>query len=638
MRLSLRAALPLLVLAAPAYAIPRSEPQPIAVPQDVPAPRDIAFPGTIRLTVDATDTAHRIFRVKEEIPVTPGKLTLLYPQWLPGHHSPRGPIDALASFRFTANGQTIAWRRDTVNVYALHLDIPEGATLLTAEFDYLSPTEPNQGRVTMTPDMVDLQWNLVALYPAGYFTRRIPIEATAILPTGWRYGVALDPMDPAATGRIAFKPVDFETLVDSPMFAGRHVRQEQLSPDVRITIVADTPAELAATPAQIETHRRLVEQATRLFGTQHYDRYEMLLAISDTLGGIGLEHHRSSENGVPPGYFTKWDESTARRNILPHEYTHSWNGKYRRPAGLWTPDYSVPMQNSLLWVYEGQTQYWGYVLQARSGIVSREDTLAAYAMIAALHESRPGRQWRPLVDTTLDPIMAGRKPEPWTSWQRSEDYYNEGLLVWLDADMEIRELTGGKRSLDDFAKRFFGPTDRDWGVSTYNFDDVVAALNAVAPYDWASFLHTRVDQVQPHAPLGWLAKGGYKLVYTAEPTAFWTSNEKARKVTDLSYSLGLTVDKDDTLSQVIWGSPAFEAGLNTGAKLMGLEGKSFDAATLKMAIKEAATSRKPVQLLVKEGDNFRTVAIPYYGGLRYPRLERTGSGPAALDRLLAPLK
>ncbi|HWL47134.1 MAG TPA: peptidase M61 [Sphingomonadaceae bacterium] len=639
MRLSLSATLPLLALAAPAGAnVPRSEPQPIAVPHELPAARDVAYPGTIRLTVDATDTARRIFKVREEIPVVPGKLTLLYPQWLPGHHAPRGPIDALAGIRFTANGTTIPWRRDTDNVYALHLDIPQGATLLTAEFDYLSPTRADQGRVTITPDMLNLQWNLVSLYPAGYFTRRIPVEATAILPAGWRYGVALDPIDPAATGQVRFKAVDFETLVDSPMFAGRNVRQEQLDDDVRLTIVADTPAELAATPEQLAAHRRLVDQAVKLFGTRHYDRYEMLLAISDTLGGIGLEHHRSSENGVPPGYFTKWDESAPRRNILPHEFTHSWNGKYRRPAGLWTPDYSVPMQPTLLWVYEGQTQYWGYVLQARSGIVSREDTLAAYAMIAALYESRPGRRWRPLVDTTLDPIMAARRPEPWTSWQRSEDYYNEGLLVWLDADMRIRELTGGKRSLDDFARRFFGPVDRDWGVSTYTFDDVVAALNAVAPDDWAGFLHARVDEVAPHAPLGWLEKSGYKLVYTAEPTAFWTASERARKITDLSYSLGFTVDKDDVLSQVIWDSPAFAAGLTIGTKLMGLDGKSFDAAALKAAITEAAASRKPVELLIKEGDAFRTVAIPYYDGLRYPRLERTGSGPAALDRLLAPLK
>jgi predicted metalloprotease with PDZ domain len=296
------------------------------------------------------------------------------------------------------------------------------------------------------------------------------------------------------------------------------------------------------------------------------------------------------------------------------------------------------MQSTLLWVYEGQTQYWGYVLQARSGIVSREDTLAAYAMIAALYESRPGRAWRPLVDTTLDPVMAARQPQPWVSEQRSEDYYNEGLLIWLDADMQIRALTGGKRSLDDFAKRFFGPTDRDWGVSTYTFDDVVAALNAVAPYDWATFLHTRVDQVAPHAPLGWLEKSGYKLVYTDKPTPFWVSSEKARKSTDLSYSLGITIDKDNVLSQVIWGSPAFEAGLTRGAKLAALDDKDFDAAALKTAIGEAAKAHRPITLLVKEGDTFRTVAIPYYGGLRYPRLERTGSGPAALDRLLAPLK
>ena len=350
--------------------------------------------------------------------------------------------------------------------------MPAGATEITAEFQYLSPTATAQGRVVMTPEIVNLQWNLVAFYPAGYFTRQIPVDATAILPAGWRYGTALEPVDPAALGTVAFKRINFDDLVDLPMFAGKNFRQEQLAPGVRLNIVADTPEELAATPDQIERHRELVRQAVKLFGSQHYDHYDFLLSISDRLGGIGLEHHRSSENGVGPGYFTKWADNSGRHNLLPHEYSHSWDGKFRRGADLFTPDFKMPMRNSLLWVYEGQTQFWGYVLQTRSGIVPKEDTLAAYAMIAALHEKRPGRQWRPLADTTNDPILSARRPQPWLSWQRSEDYYNEGLLIWLDADTKIRELTGGRKSLDDFARAFFGPGDRDWGVSTYDMDEV----------------------------------------------------------------------------------------------------------------------------------------------------------------------
>ncbi|RYD87667.1 MAG: M61 family peptidase, partial [Sphingomonadales bacterium] len=398
------------------------------------------------------------------------------------------------------------------------------------------------------------------------------------LPAGWAYGTALDPQSANATGTVAFRPVDFETLVDSPMLAGRYFRKVQLSPKVRLNIAADRPDELNATEQQLQAHRRLVEQAVRLFGAEHYDKYEFLLSISDRLGGIGLEHQRSSENGVATGYFTHWDEQTQRHNLLPHEYTHSWNGKYRRGADLYTPDFSTPMRNSLLWVYEGQTQFWGYVLQARSGLVTTDDTLSALAMLAASLDTRPGRQWRPLIDTTNDPIIAARRPQPWTSLQRSEDYYNEGLLVWLDIDMQIRTLTGGRRSLDDFASAFFGMRDGDLGILTYTFDDVVRTLEGIAPHDWASFLRSRVEQSQRHAPLGWIEKGGYRLAYTNQPTNYWRTEDRRRKITDLSYSLGLIVDNSDrSVDQVIWDSPAFAAGLTNGDILVALDGETFDS-------------------------------------------------------------
>lgn len=621
-----------------AQTVPQSAPDPLPPPPPLPTPRDVAYPGTIRLEVDATDVMRGIFHVRETIPVAgPGQIVLLYPQWLPGNHAPRGPIEDVVGYTFTAGGQALGWRRDPGNPWALHVDVPAGARELVATFDYVSPTTGSQGRVVMTPDMLNLQWNLVALYPAGWYTRRIPVEASAKLPDGWRFGTALAPVRTAAGNVTTFETVPFETLVDSPMFAGRWFRQETLAPGVRLNIVADRAEELAATPEQIEKHRAIVRQALRLFGSQHYDRYEFLLAITDKLGGIGLEHHRSSENGTGTGYFTRWNELPGRRNLLPHEFTHSWNGKYRRGADLYTADYSQPMRNSLLWVYEGQTQYWGYVLQARSGMVSVEDTLAAYATIAAQLDTRPGRAWRPLADTTFDPIINARRPQPWLSEQRSEDYYNEGLLVWLDADMQIRALTGGRKSLDDFARAFFGPRDRDWGVSTYMFDDVVATLNMVAPYDWAAFLHERVDAPTPRAPLGWLERGGYRLVYTAEPTGYWQSQERANRNADFSYSLGLVVDKDETLSQVIWDGPAFTAGLTVGTTILAVGGRDYSDDVLRAAIADAARSRRPIELMVRRGDRFSMVSIPYYGGLRYPRLERIGSGPAALDRLLAPL-
>lgn len=613
---------------------------PASLPPSLPAPADVDYPGTLRIAVDATDTARRIFRVRETVPVAPGtrSLTLLYPKWLPGNHAPNGRVDDLVGLVATVNGATIGWTRDPVDTNAFHLDLPGGTREVALTFQYVSPTETDQGRVVMTPDLLNLEWNLVALYPAGYHVRRIPIAAEVTLPDGWNHGTALRPAPGGATGAtVRYETVSFETLVDSPIFAGRYFRREQLSPQVALNIVADSPEELAATPDQIERHRQLVTQAVRLFGTQHYDHYDFLLAISDTLGGIGLEHHRSSENGVKTGYFTKWAEQAGRRYLLPHEFVHSWDGKYRRGEDLYTPDYAMPMRNSLLWVYEGQTQFWGYVLQARSGLVSKEETLAHYAMLAAAYDGVPGRQWRPLADTTIDPVISGRRPQPWLSWQRGEDYYNEGLLLWLEADMQIRELTGGKKSLDDFARVFFGGREGDWGVSTYRFEDVVATLNAVAPFDWAKFLDDRVNKLQPHAPLGWLGKGGYRLVFTSEPTPYWKAEEKRNRIANFTYSLGFVVDAtDSSLASVLWDGPAFKAGLTTGARLLAVNGVEYDSDRLKAAITAAQGNGKPVELLFKEGDRYRTVSIPWTGGLRYPRLEKVAKGESWLDRLLAP--
>lgn len=640
MRLHSLLSLAILVLvpSQPASAIDASRPQPLPIEHLVPAARDIPYPGTIALNVNATDVARGIFRVRETIPVaSAGRLYLLYPQWLPGNHAPRGPIDDVAGLSLTAAGRPLAWRRDPVDVYAIQVDVPEGTNTIDLAFDYVSPVSSAQGRIVMTSDMLNLQWNLVAFYPAGYFTRRIMVSPTMVLPGGWNYGTALEPAAERSGGTIAFRPVDFETLVDSPILAGRYFRKVQLSPKVRLDIAADRPDELAATPAQLQAHARLVDQALKLFGSEHYDHYDFLLSISDRLGSIGLEHHRSSEDGVGSGYFTRWDEQTERHNLLPHEYTHSWNGKFRRGADLYTPDFNTPMRDSLLWVYEGQTQYWGYVLQARSGLVSEDDTLGALAMVAASLDTRPGRQWRPLIDTTNDPIIAARRPQPWQSLQRSEDYYGEGMLIWLDVDMQLRTLSGGQRSLDDFARAFFGVRNGDMGILTYSFDDVVHTLAAIAPYDWASFLRGRVDQTQPHAPLGWIERGGFRLVYSSEPTHYWLMEERRRKDADFSYSLGMVIDNGDhSIDQVIWDSPAFNAGLTNGDIIVALDGEGFDSTRLGDRIDGAARDRRPIELLVRRGEQYRTMAIPYFGGNRYPHLERIGKKAGWLDLLLAP--
>nr|WP_240606331.1 peptidase M61 [Phenylobacterium kunshanense] len=616
-------------------------PQPTAMPTAIAAPRDVAFPGVIRLEVDASDTQRRIIQVRQTIPVDrAGRTTLLYPQWLPGNHAPRGPIEKVAGLVIRAGGQVVPWTRDPIEVYAFHVDVPEGASELQVEFQYLSPTAPNQGRVVVTPEMLNLQWNAVALYPAGYFTRRIMVEPSVKLPAGWTHALALE--DAGRAGDVVrFKPVDFETLVDSPMFAGKYGKVVDLDPGgkipVRLNMFADTPDELEAKPDQIEKHRNLVRQADRLFGSRPYDRYDFLLAISARLGSIGLEHHRSSENQVEPGYFTDWAAAVGDRNLLPHEYAHSWDGKSRRPADLWTPNFNVPMRGQLLWVYEGQDQYWGYVLGARSGITTKEEALEALAATAATFQVRVGRRWRTVEDTTQDPVINARRPQPWATWQRSEDYYSEGQLVWLDADTLIRQRSGGKRSLDDFARRFFGGQDGDYTARPYTFDTVVETLNAVEPYDWRGFLTERIRQVAVKPPLDGLARGGWRLAYDEKPTGYFKAIESSSKTTNLTYSLGVTLNREGDVTGVLWDSPAFNAGLTVSTRIAAVNGIAYDADRLKKAITEAKAG-KPIELLLKNGDHYRTAAITYTGGLRYPRLERIEGTPDLISRIYEPRK
>jgi predicted metalloprotease with PDZ domain len=621
-----------------AHPVPPQNSRPAATAKidTIPAPRDVAYPGTIQLTVDATDVTRAIFRVHEHVPVTgPGDFVLLYPKWLPGNHSPTGQINKVAGFRATANGRELKWVRDDLDVYAFHITVPAGVSAIDVDFQYVSPTAENQGRVVATPDMASIEWIANSMYPAGYFVRDIPIQASVIVPAGWKVATALRPSGQSGN-RIDYPATSYEILMDSPLIAGAHYRAVPLSLDVTLDIIADNEHELDFKPEQIAAHKRLVEQAVKTFGAQHYDHYDFLLTISDLLGGEGLEHHRSSEDGTERGYFTDWDNHLRDRNLLPHEFTHSWNGKFRRPADLWTPDYRTPMQDSLLWVYEGMTQFYGYVLGARSGMLSKQDTLDAIAATAATYgPGTPGRVWRPLIDTTNDPIIAQRAPQPWRSWQRSEDYYSEGQLIWTDVDRIIRQQSGGKRSIDDFARAFFGVRDRDWGELTYTLDDIVRTLNQVQPYDWSGYLQRKVYDIAAQPPLEGITEGGYRLIFTDEPTKWWKSIEKTRKNVDLTYSGGFVVGNDGKIQSVLWDSPAFNTGMAVGNQLVAVNNRTFDMDGLKQAIKEAAGNGPAVELLLKDGNLYRSVTLDWHDGLRYPRLEKVGKGQGTLDALLA---
>ena len=599
----------------------------------LPAVGDAPYPGTIALHVDASNLSQQVFRMRLSMPVQAGPMTLLYPQWAPGNHGPNIPLTQLAGLKFRAGGKPVEWKRDPVNVYAFHVVVPEGATTLDAEYQFLSPLDTTQGRITMTDDILGVQWQSVALYPAGYQARRITVQPTLRLPAGWQFASSL--AVEARTGdEVRFKPHDLDTLVDSPLFAGRYFKRIDLAPGakqpVMLNVVADNRENLEAKPDQIKLHRAMVDQALKLFGSHHYRQYDFLFAISDEFGGIGREHQQSSENGVKLGYFTEWNRNEAGRELLPHEFVHSWNGKFRRPAGQDVANFNTPLQNELLWLYEGQTQFWGKVLAARSGLVSQTHARDALAADAARYDTTQGRDWRAVQDTVNDPIINGRRPIGWGNWQRSEDYYTEGMLIWLDVDTMIREMSGEQRGLQDFARAFFGIDNGSTQTTYYTFDDVVAALNKVQKYDWAPFLRARLDGHGPGAPLDGLKRAGWKLVYGDTPSDAARGAEERSKTTDFTYSLGFQVRADGGITGVIWHGVGFRAGLAANTTIVAVNNRVYKGDVLKAAVRAAKDGKAPLELLVRKGNNLRTISLDYRDGLRYPRLERI---PGTKDRL-----
>ena len=623
-------------------AVASSGPAVVAPIVPIEAPKDRPYPGEIQLSVDASDIARRIVHVRETLTGVGADTVLLYPRWLPGHHAPTGPIERVAGLRITAQGQPLSWRRDSVDVYAFHVHAGPGVHALDIEFDYLSPTSPKVGEATMSSELLFVDWDSVLLYPAGYFARQIPASVTLRLPAGWQSATALETAT-SNGAQTSYKRTDLETLIDSPLYAGRYSKRIELNPGgpapVYLNLFADRAELIDYKPEQLEAHRALVQQAARLFGSHHYAHYDFLYSISDQIEQRGLEHHQSSENGTDPDTFTDWDKTAWERDLLAHEYTHSWNGKFRRPADLWTPNYNVPMQNSLLWVYEGQTQYWGLVLAARSGLRTRAQALDEMADTAAYYDELAGRQWRPLQDTTDDPIINPRHPQSWGDWERFEDYYSEAGLIWLEVDTLIRERSAGKRSLDDFAHAFFGINDGSYTVVTYTFDDIVKALNAVEPYDWAGLLRARLENTGKRAPLEGLRRGGYKLVYTDTPTEFQKNTDSQRGRVDLRHSIGFVIDDKERkgeLHEVTWGGAGYRAGLTEGMQILAVNGVAYDSDVLEDAIRAAKGGSAPIELIVKNGDRFLVAHVEYHDGLRYPHLVRDASVPARLDDIFTP--
>lgn len=605
----------------------------------IDVPQDIDYPGTLKLEIDATDTLRGILSARLSLPVArAGRMTLFYPKWMPGYHAPQNPIELFAGLEIRAGDTVLDWRRDEVEVYAFHIDVPDGTQSLDISFQFLSPTADSQGDVVVTEDLLNLQLGRVLLYPAGYYARRIEVEPSVTLPEGWSFATVLDVAGRDGQ-RICFAPARLDIVVDSPIMAGRHALEIPLDErgTVEMALFAHDGSALEVSPEQVKLHRALVDQADRLFASRHFDRYRFLGALSEELGGGGVEHHRSAEIVLAPSYFGEWDRHLTKRDVFAHEFVHSWNGKFRRGADSWSPSFEIPIRNSLMWVYEGQTQYWGHVLTARSGLWPAETALQALAKIAATYDVRPGNLWRTMADTTRDPIIAGRAPLPWPSWQRSEDYYSEGQLLWLSVDTLIRELSGDQRSLDDFARAFFGIDDGRVETRTYDVEEVVRSLNALAEHDWAAMFDAAIHRRDPSVPLEGIERGGYRLVYRSYRNDFCKSFDALAGQFDMRFSIGLTMGDDGTVQEVMWGSPAFDAGLTAGALIQQVNGEEYRHERIAAAIEEA-TSGQPLTLTVRARSQSRPrdILVDYREGHRFPHLEAQPGKPQRLQSILAP--
>jgi len=595
-------------------------------------PRDIPFHGAIQLKVDATDSVHKIFRVRETIPVQkPGAMVLLYPQWETGSHSPTQEAAPLAGLIIKAGARRLEWRRDTANPFAFTVDVPAGVRELETEFQVLPSLH---GPKQISSGMLMLPWQKVALYPAGWFIRNIPVRAQLTYPEGFQFATSLETAE-ASANRVTFKAASFEDLVDAPVYAGRHVKRIELTSapaiPVRLNLFGDTDDALQLPAELVDKFRAMAAAVPRLFRSQHYRHFDFLMSLSDVmLSGGGLEHQESTEINVSAGYARDPGEQMFMANLVAHEFIHSWNGRTRQPADLWTPDLNTPMRGSLLWLYEGQTEFWAHVMTPQLGLRTTQQALDALAVDASLMSNRPGRRWKSLQDSTVDAVYMPGKAAYWRDWQRREDYYAEGVMLWLDVDMLLRELTADKKSMRDFAAVFFGPGQNTRTISTYTFADICKTLNKIAPYDWAGYFNPRLNAHDDVHLLDGLKRGGYQLVYTDQPTEFFVRHEADLGGIDLSTSLGLVVAKKGAIKSVTWEGPAFRAGISIGARLVSVGQQAYTDDLLKQAIKTAAVDRQPIELTFEADGVTRSVKIDYFGSLRYPRLEPI---PGAADRL-----
>lgn len=604
----------------------------------------------IQITADLTEGARHLFHAEIDLPVKAGKASFITPKWIPGTHAPGGPLADITGVVFTANGQVIPWRRDDVELAEFHVTVPAGVTTLHVHLDSIVPRR-------VTTNMSVLEWESLMMYPAHVPVKEIAIQPSVTVPAGWGTGTALKPVGPVpapavtgvdegahapAAGAVTTKydVTTVEQLEDSPVITGKYFHEYPLAPEITpkhfLDVVADDPEDAQMRPKVLEEIANLVREADKNYASHHYFEYHFLLTLSDVAGGQGLEHGQSSDNGVGEKDFGDDAHQLGVADLLSHEFTHSWDGKYRRPGRLAQPDFETPQQGDLMWVYEGMTQYWGNVLAARSGLKSAEQYRDLLALSAAQLDYKSGREWRPTEDTAVAGSLIRGGNQDWANWRRSQDYYQEGELVWLDADTTIRKLTNNQKSLDDFVKIFLGKGGNTGPLIVgYEFPELVADLNQVTKYDWTTFLHDRISKVNPRADLAGIEQGGYELVYLDHPSAgektLGAANSRRGGGLNVWYSLGLRITGEGSIGDVRWGGPSDKARLAPGEKVLAVNGKVFSPDVLKAALKAAKTDSAPIHLLVQQQDSVMPVDIDYHDGERYPVLKRKDGVPAYLD-------
>jgi len=599
-----------------------------------------ATPPTVTISVDATHAPRKILHASLKIPATPGDLTLYYPKWIPGEHAPDGPVIDLTGLFFKAGNQALKWRRDLLDGWTIHVEVPAGVSQVDAELDYVSPANLEGGFTagsSATEKLTVISWNQVLLYPKGWKSDDINYTASLKLPEGWKFGTPL-PVTSRDGNEIHFATVSLTTLVDSPVIAGEFLKVVPLAqdPPTEMDIAADSAAALDAPQEVWDHYKSLVDQAQKLFGAHHYRDYHFLYTLSDHVAHFGLEHHESDDSRVDERALVDEGARKLSAGLLPHEYVHSWNGKYRRPYDLATPDYQEPMKDDLLWMYEGLTNYLGFVLTARSGLLTAEQDRDDLAITAASLDHLPGRQWRNLQDTADAAPQLYFAPEAWYSWRRGTDFYSEDTLNWLWVDVIIRQQSKGQKSIDDFCHLFHGAPSGGPALKTYNFDDVVNALNQIVPYDWRAFWTERLTNHGPGAPLGGIEGSGWKLTYDDNPSDLLNTMAGIYHVVPAAYALGLSLRDDGDAVDTVEGEVAAKAGIGPGMKVVAVNGRKFSPDVFRDAVKASKASSVPIELLVENDEYYKTFKLDHHGGEMYPHLVRDESKPDLLSDIMKP--